>query len=139
MNHCRRHLGKSVPGNPQYNSVEKLKRVQHVQRVSKSVATYPLTDGDKWRSHWRGQGGAECPLDSEKFAKNREIEGENQEKRGKEGENQEKEENREDSSTLPLLTDRAGYGMRDGEGKSNFFLSLSFLQIPGCLSIHIHC
>ena len=36
-----------------------------------------------------GLGGAECPLDSEEFAKNWEKEGENQEKEGK---NREKEE-----------------------------------------------
>ena len=44
-----------------------------------------------------------APLDSEKFAKNREEEGENQEKTRKSG------KNREGSFTLPLLTDRAGY------------------------------
>ena len=55
------------------------------------------------------QGG---PLDSEKFAKNWEKEGETHEKDGK---NQEKEgksgkgKNWEGSFTLPLLRDRAGY------------------------------
>ena len=36
----------------------------------------------QWRSHW-GIKGAECPFDSEKIAKNRGKEGENQEKNGK--------------------------------------------------------
>ena len=52
------------------------------------------------------------PLDSEKFAKNREKEGENQEKSGKEGKNYEKEEKSEGSFTLPLLTDRTIACMR---------------------------
>ena len=54
----------------------------------------------------RGQGGQSGPLDSEKFAKNREKEGENQEKKEEIGK---KRKNREGCFTLPLLTDRAGY------------------------------
>ena len=52
--------------------------------------------------------GNRVPLDSEKFARNGEKEGENQEN-GKEGKIGKKRKNREGSFTLPLLTDRAGY------------------------------
>ena len=50
--------------------------------------------------------GQNAPLDSEKFAKNQEKQGEN---RGKEEKLGGKGKNREGSYTLPLLTDRAGY------------------------------
>ena len=39
----------------------------------------------QWHSYWGGQGGEECPLDGEKFAKNQEKGGENQEKEEKSG------------------------------------------------------
>ena len=42
-----------------------------------------LVASSQWRSHW-GQGGKSAPLDSKKFAKDREKEGGNQEKREKE-------------------------------------------------------
>ena len=45
------------------------------------------------RSHCGVKGGQSAPLDSEKFAKNQEKEGENQERREIEGKNQEKKEN----------------------------------------------
>ena len=47
--------------------------------------------GKQWRSQG-GQGGQIVPLDGEKFAKNREKEGEDQEKADKSGKNREKEE-----------------------------------------------
>ena len=93
--------------------------------LNKKAATYHsalklclefrIYEPSQWRSQYRGKGGRVPPLTAKKFAKN-------QEKRGKIGKNQEKigkkEEksgmgwkgkNREDSSTLPLLTERAGY------------------------------
>ena len=88
----------------------------------------------QWRGQYRGKGGQSATPDSEKFAKNWEKSGKNRgkrgkirknqekigKKRGKIGKNQEKigkkEEKsgrkgkkREDSFTLPLLTERAGY------------------------------
>ena len=68
---------------------------------------------------------AECPLDSEKFAKNWEKEGENQEKAGK---------NQEGSFTLPLLTDRAGYAT--GIDKA-FVMKLSTKTL--LLTVDKHC
>ena len=59
----------------------------------------------QWRSHWGLKGWQSAPLDSEKFAKYREKEGENQEKEGKIGE---KRKNQEGYFTLPLLTDSLG-------------------------------
>ena len=53
--------------------------------------------------------GQNATPDSENFAKNREKEGENQEKSGKKDKLGRKGKNREVSFTLPLLTDRAGY------------------------------
>ena len=64
-----------------------------------------LPTSKQCRSHW-GQEGQSAPLDSEKFAKNRGKEGENQEKWEKEGK---KRKNREGYFSLHLLTDRAGY------------------------------
>ena len=56
-----------------------------------------------------GQGGPSATPDSEKFAKNREKEGNHEKSGKKEEESGRKGKNREDSFTLPLLTDRAGY------------------------------
>ena len=56
-----------------------------------------------------GGKGHSAPLDREKFAKNCEKEGVNQEIAGKRGKKLGKRKNRKGSFTLPLLTDRAGY------------------------------
>ena len=68
---------------------------------------------DQWSSQYGGKGGAECPLDREKFAKNQEKEGKSGEKREKIRKKEEKlgrkGKNWEGSFTLPLLTDKGGY------------------------------
>ena len=62
--------------------------------------------GPQWRSQYRGKGGRVPLLTAKhlpKIGKNQERIGKKEEKSGRKG------KNREDSVTLPLLTERAGY------------------------------
>ena len=66
--------------------------VNLVTRVYSSGESYHCVNTGRGKGSGIATGGSSAPLDSEKFAKNWEKEGENQEKQEKEGKNQEKEE-----------------------------------------------
>ena len=69
------------------------------------------------------RGGAECHPDREKVAKNQDKSGKNWEKRKQNREKSgRKGKNRDDSFTLPLLTERAGYATVYNVNRSASFI-----------------